>query len=84
VKQRLERGLASVDAQRPLATDLLDRAIDVAERVMPDLPMLGALLLIAVVCLVASGCDLTGSPAGADAGTDPQVTADLAWAVAPF
>ena len=94
MKQRFDRSLASVDAERLPATvapasgapakDLLDRAIDFAERVMPDLPMLGALLLIVLVCLVASGCDLTGSPVGADAGTDPQVTADLARAVAPF
>ena len=64
--------------------DRLDRAIDVLERVMPDLPMLGAMLLLLVVCLVSSGRNFGSSGDACDVQADPQSTADLARAVTPF
>lgn len=61
-----------------------NRFIDALARVMPDLPMLGALMLLLVVYLAASGSDFGASQECFDALHEAQSAAASAGAIAPF
>ena len=79
-----EVGERAAESAAAASKDCLDLAIDALERVMPDLPMLGALMLVLAGCIAAcSG----GSGATSPDADDPfanQQSADLARAVVPF